>query len=411
MNDNNVFDQLKSEISKYDRMMLADYFRECSQKGMQVIAGSDICLYEVAAAMGLPYCVMTTVGGAGTQIPGAAERIDLAKDMEFGSKLCTCVRLAMYYLETGQLPVPAALITFNTPCDAVTTLGEMARNYKPWANVPKFVMDASYSKDDEGMEYFARQMKQAVSFLEEATGKKLDKDRLDQVCEEANKQCRLLLDFQELKKAVPCPVTWTWARDGFRLARWMFCGDPWVTDWLERLIAATEQRVKEKKGVDGINEKIRYMVWDPAMVSPTRGDYISNRLAKELGAMNMMDYYSFACWTPIDLSSEDAMYMSFAKRHLNETGMSRQAMDTSFAFAEDVARIARDFKCDAIVMTGHIGHKEQDALHEIVRDHCRKQGMPLLIIGCDIWDERVMSLDVVYDKIKTFFEVSGFLDR
>jgi hypothetical protein len=37
----------------------------------------------------------------------------------------------------------------------------------------------------------------------------------------------------------------------------------------------------------------------------------------------------------------------------------------------------------------------------------RQIGVPFLIVGCDLFDERYMPADAVYQKIATFFETSG----
>jgi hypothetical protein len=143
---------------------------------------------------------------------------------------------------------------------------------------------------------------------------------------------------------------------------------------------------------------------------PTMGDKFCSRLAKELGVVELSDYYNWGGpWIPIDTSSEETMFTSFAKRYMHDTPMNKHAMGSPEFFADDIYRLYKDLKCNAVVMGLHIGHKEQNAMHKIVSDVCRDRGIPLLQVGCDLWDERYMTADQVFDKIKTFLEVSALI--
>ncbi len=322
--------------------------------------------------------------------------------------MCNAIKTAVYYLEAGMITKPDMIITTNSCCDAMDTLGNLMMNYKPWADVPKLNLDAPHSFDDETYAYFGKQLRQAVTFIENVIGRKMDWERLRQVCVETNKQDALLMEFKELKKAVPCPADPDFAREGTELAKWtMMRGTPEVTKWLEGLVSATEERVRNGLGIEGINEKIRFL-WQDLAGSWATGTVLK-RLQMELGAIAIMDYVSFSNWTPVDLSSEEAMFSSFAKRFLLEDAMNRQALHTTDLFCDDILQIVKDFKCDAVIMPAHIGHRDTNSRLKIVRDMCREKGIPCLVLGMDIWDKRYMSPETAFDRIKTFFETTGLV--
>jgi hypothetical protein len=122
-----------------------------------------------------------------------------------------------------------------------------------------------------------------------------------------------------------------------------------------------------------------------------------------------MDYVSYSTWTTVDLSSEESMFSSFGKRFLLEDAMNRQALHTTDLFIQDILRIVNDFKCDAVILPAHIAHRDTNSRVKIVKEVCREKGIPCLALGIDIWDKRYMKPDVVFDKMKTFFEISGLL--
>ena len=401
----NIFSQLAIEANKGMFELTID--PQNASPGPFVLGNADFFI-EIPAAFGCSYSDLTLTGAMGTALPNAAELIDKGTETGVESRLCSAIKTASYYLEAGLIRMPDAIITSNSCCDAMCTLGNLINGYKPWVHIPRFQLDAPHSYDDESYEYFGRQLRQALTFLEDILGRKMDWDRLREVCVESNKQGQLLLEFQELKKAIPCPAEPDLARQGTEYAKWtMDRVSPKVSDWLEKLVRATEQRVKEGKGIDGVNEKIRFL-WQDLAGSWASGTVLAH-LQKELGAVCIMDYVSFGTWTPVDLSSEEAMFTSFGKRFLLEDPMNRQALHTTDLFCNDILQIVKDFKCDAVIMPAHIGHRDTNSRLKIVRDMCREKDIPCLVLGIDIWDKRYMPPDVVFDRISTFFQTTGLV--
>ena len=401
----NVFSQLKQEANQGLFQLTLD--PQNASKGPLVMGNGDFFI-EIPAAFGCSFSDLTLTGANGTALPNAAELIDKGIELGIGSRLCNAIKVACYYLEAGLLRTPDMIMTSNSCCDSMDTLGNLMNAYKPWAHVPKFKMDAPHSFDEESYAYFGKQLRQAVTFMEEVTGRTMDWDHLREVCVESNKQRQLLLEFQELKKAVPCPAEPDLARQGAEYATWtMDRVSPKVTHWLEQLVGATEQRVKAGQGIDGVNEKVRFL-WQDLAGSWASGTVLA-RLQKELGAVCVMDYVSYATWTPIDLTSEAAMFTSFGKRFLLEDPMNRQALHTTDLFCEDILQIVKDFKCQAVIMPAHISHRDTNSRLKLVRDMCREKSIPCLVLGMDIWDKRYMTPEVVFDRISTFFQTAGLL--
>ncbi|MEI8354846.1 MAG: 2-hydroxyacyl-CoA dehydratase family protein [Deltaproteobacteria bacterium] len=408
MTDQEIINALTAEGNEYFKALTIAGVNDNARMGRPFIIVSDDALPEIPVAMDISCSIMTVAGAMGTVGAGAAERIDKATEMGVENRLCASVKMGAYFLKAGILPVPDMVITTNSPCDAVDMLGQMMDNYPPWAKVPKFRLDAPHGQTDEDFAYFGAQLREMVQAIEKATGKKLTRERFVEVAEESNRQASLIMDFQELTRAVPCPVDPDMARVGWELARWVAATDPSVfpkaTGWLERLVDVTERKVKAKTGMDGVQEKIRFLWYD---VSPAWGSKLFPRLRSELGAVCMKTYYSFHNYIPIDTTSMDSMLTSVAKKYLMGTPMTRQAMHTADVFCDDIVRICKDDKCDAMIMPCHIGHRDTNAYQKLARDTCRANGIPFFFLGCDVWDERYMSADVVFDRLKTFFQSTG----
>lgn len=401
-----VFDQLLAEVQAVQVELLIDA-QNASKKRPYIMCNSNL-MCEIPVAFDCTFSHLTMTGATGTALPNAGELIDKGIELGVSSSMCNAIKVACYYLEAGLLTVPDMIITTNSCCDSMDTLGKLMNGYKPWAHIPRFQMDAPHHRDEEAFVYFGKQLRQAVTLMEDVSGRKMDWNRMNEVCVESNKQRQLQLEFQEMKRAVPCPAEPDLARLGSEYTNWIVERvSPKATDWLERLVSATEPRVKAKQGIDGVTEKVRYLWQDLAGSWPEGA--VRQRLQKELGAVGVMDYVQFATWTPIDLSSEENMFTSLAKRFLLEDPMNRQALHDVQFYCDDILRIVKDFKCDAVIMAAHVGHHDVNSKLKIVKDMCRDNGIPCLVVGMDIWDKRVVPPDVVYDKIKTFFEITGLI--
>jgi benzoyl-CoA reductase subunit B len=101
------------------------------------------------------------------------------------------------------------------------------------------------------------------------------------------------------------------------------------------------------------------------------------------------------------------MWQGLARRGLFETAMMRQATGTAEARLADLVRIVRDYRIDAVVWPGHMGHKESLALYGIVRETCRELGVPILELRMDMFDKRYTTADEIKDKFTRLVQAMG----
>jgi len=88
-------------------------------------------------------------------------------------------------------------------CDANAKIHEYMA--KTWG-IPLLNIDAPYHHDERGLAYYQREFRRMVSRLEEIIGQKMDYDKLREVVENANQATELMLEIQEMKKAIPFPL-------------------------------------------------------------------------------------------------------------------------------------------------------------------------------------------------------------
>ena len=188
---------------KYNRKLT-----DAIKNGEPILGSLSLYMPEVWSAMDIASWYGASILGTALRTEEASKYLDASAQMGLGSFMCSLVRVGVYLLEAGLIPKPTMLAVATTGCDAWVMLAQMMMHHKPWAKVPKFNMDAPYGKSDEDMDYFAKQLRELIPFIEKYCGRKLDWDHLREVCEDANKAYQLMWEFQELKRSVPSPVDW-----------------------------------------------------------------------------------------------------------------------------------------------------------------------------------------------------------
>jgi len=362
---------------------------------------------ELYNAMGLPWFMIMETPFLAATAPYIMEDLQGTEEMGLGADLCTAIRLPIYYMETGQMPVPTALIGLLSPCDGTTMLQQVIRHNKHWKNVPLFAPDPPYSSDERAINYFADELRRMVKFLEETTQRRLDIDRLREVCEESNRTYALWQEYNELRRAVPCPHGWEiGGGQAFAVSQCFVAGDPRCTDWFRQLVECGEAKVREGKGANPFTpEKIRLLWFD---IMPYGWIYeFMPWLEQEWGAVLVTDMFSNFPYTMIDTKNEETMFHDLAKRNLMDVPMIRQARGTAENFSSDIVRLVKDYKIDCVVWPGHMGHKDGAATIGIMRETCRDIGVPFLHIGLDLFDKRYTTVDEVKDRVSEFFTGMG----
>ncbi len=378
---------------------------EAHETGEPFIANNYCTAPEIAEAMDIPWFMLYDAPFMGAAAETLHDEIDATEAMGIGNDLCTAIRSSIYYVEEDLVPVPSAVIGFIFPCDGMPMLYQVIKHSKTWGHVPMFSPDPSYFGDERGVNYFANELRKMTTFLEEIAGRKLDMDKLKEVIEEGNKQYALWQDYNELRRAVPCP-------DGFdeggakcfSVAQVLQVGQQGGTDWFAQLVKRAETKVANKTGPVE-KEKIRLFWFD---IMPVGWPYdFMPWLEQEWGAVVVMDMFGNHPYATIDTSDEEEIWRGLARRGLFHTPMVRQAIGPAEGFVNDLVRIVKDYQIDVVVWPGHMGHKESLATYGVMREACRELHVPFLDLRVDIFDRRYTTPEEVKDKFEQFFRGLG----
>lgn len=353
---------------------------------------------EIYAAMGIHYFCPVDNMLAHQPFTNDLEGMDASG---VPADMCGLIKLAAYGVETGIVPVPTAMIAMLEPCDAQSALHEAWLNTEGWQDVPTFALDPSYGNGKYDYEYFAGELRRMIAFLENHTGRKLDYNKLREVVESTNQQYAAWAEYNEYRRAVPCPHdSFVGSKLGWVITQHITAGHPGAIEIFKMLAYDAEQKVKAGTGALP-KERIR-VLW--ADLVPTWADPLAVWLAEQWGASVVMDFQGFTPYEHIDTATEESMLLGLAKRSMAEVPMIRQARGSVDVMIEDIKRIAKDYKCDCVFFPGHVGHKDQSASIGFLKEACRDLKLPLLTLSVDNFDPRFTPMDVLKHQISEFFE-------
>ncbi len=109
----------------------------------------------------------------------AAERpfIEIAEERGVPESYCSYHKLLLGLAESGVMPAPLCVLNTSLACDAnQLTFRRLAQHYQ----VPRFTVDVPLADSPADLAYVAGQLREMGAFLEQCSGKKLDKGKLRQ---------------------------------------------------------------------------------------------------------------------------------------------------------------------------------------------------------------------------------------
>lgn len=371
--------------------------------GEPFISSYFCCAPEIYTAMDLPWSTFLTPAFTGMLNPDYHDEIDASGQL-FAPDLCTIIRQAAYYVVADLVPPPTAVIAMMHPCDGINVVHQVMANDEKWSKIPVFGADPPYWEDERAVEYYTDQLWEMVAFLEKHTGLKLEEEKLREACDESNKAYALWLEYQELRRAVPCPHGGGMGLQVFGTLSTNLCGKPEGTAWIKAVLEDAESLIRQGRGAVP-EEKIRILWFDVLSLEITME--LFPWLEQEWGAVVVMDMFGYAPYSLIDTTSSDTMMRSLAARMLSDVPMIRQARGPADYFLKDIANIVKDYKIDAVIFPGYMGHKDGSANVGIMREKCRELGVPFLYIGMDLFDNRYTTTDEIKDRVSKFFTSMG----
>ncbi|MBF0452223.1 MAG: 2-hydroxyacyl-CoA dehydratase, partial [Candidatus Magnetomorum sp.] len=376
-----------------------DLLDNLNQNTDRLVLHEDMVPPEILSAMGLTTWMSELLGILLPIVDSHAVEsyIDVAENAGIPSDICSLPKSTIGIMLNLEVPPVKAIVSSNSPCDGGMAAYQLIKRK---LDIPMFQLDAPYNfYNEHATAYFANELRRMISWLEDNTPGRMDWDHLREICEERNRMAEYELELWEMIRRRPAPLA---AEAIFLSHLWCFNvtpGDPKGTALFKYLLELANDNIK--KNIAAVpNETYRAVLWNPPLLHFID---LFSWVEQQYGLALIIDSMSYNRQPFIDTRSEESMLNGLA--HIIMTGpMARHTRGPAENYFNDMFYIHSYFDLDMILIAGHIGCKNTAALNGILREKCRKKGIPLLIIDYDLSDPRVVTHDGIIHQVDRFME-------
>lgn len=375
--------------------MLAD---SLNSKG-KLVLHEDMVPPEILRAMGLSL-FMPELNGIMLPLinPNAVEdNIDTAEQFGVPADICSLPKSTIGLALKNHLPPAIACVTSNLPCDGGMTAYTLMEKK---LGIPFFRLDVPFDVNNErAIKYFANELRRMVDWLEINTPGKMDWNKLKTICDERNIMLDQEMELWDMIRARPAPM----ASEPVWLSHlWcfnIFPGKKKATKVITEIGDLARKNLEE--GIPAIKkERFRALLWNPPLLHFSD---LFNWAERTYGVALIMDSMSYNRLPYIDTSSEQKMLEGLGQTIMGGP-MARHTRGPAKNYMDDIFHIKKQFDIDMLWVAGHIGCKNTAALNGMLRERCREEGLPLLIIDYDLSDPRIVPREGIIEQIDHFME-------
>jgi len=398
--------QKNIELTPFNEMLLNIFssIPDARKQGKLIIMHPFNFEPELFFAMGLTPLMQEIISVGLAPIHMNQPYIDFANKIGYGDNLtiCNAQRPLISLLMQGGAPMPDLLFYLSTPCNSLSMSYQVFQNV---SKIPSFNLDIPYSAynhesdyyDEKTVNYVIDQSKNCIDWMENKTSFKFDVENFQQTMDWCNQARGYVLEFNELLKAVPCPVT---SETGFGNFLTMVTrgGTLDAVKVTKSMRDAAAQNVRN--GIGGVpDEKIRiawpytHVFFDQALLT---------WMEKTFNAVVIMDLLGHYKVLPHDISTIENCYLSLAEGILDASMVGKCRGPIEY-YIDYMINYINDYKIDCVIMPMHFACKHVGIMARVTSEAIREEtGIPTLIFGCDSYDSREVTSDAIKEQISEF---------
>ncbi len=387
----------RSQIMYYD--LYAKYcqrIKEGVEKGKFIVGIESFVPTEVIYAMDLiPMNLITSSWSMGLTLKKSGEFLKEGEVYGLPWDCCSGHRILIGCILKGDLPPSNVVVTISMGCNNLVKSGFHVMELQ---NCPGFALDLPSNDGEEEVKYFAEELGDLVSFLEEQSGQKMDWERLKDTMELGRQQVQLLREIGELRKAVPAPMRTRTYMQLYWTNLWR-AGEPEVVTYLKAVRDDIKENVEKKRG-PAPKERSRLLSF---LLPPQHQIKILDWMDKELGAVSVMEPQA-SHWGEVEIDPAKPLE-SLARKTL-QTTMVRQLHGPMERLIRDAVDDAIAYKADGAIFWGLATCHTSPSFSKSIKDSLREEvGIPTLVVDTDSTDPYYRSEEEVRRQIEGFMEM------
>ncbi|MCC6159275.1 MAG: 2-hydroxyacyl-CoA dehydratase [Deltaproteobacteria bacterium] len=305
--------------------------------------------------------------------------------------ICSYQRASLGAFLQEFLPKPTLIVNSTMPCDSVGKLCEvLGKHYQ----VPTFLLDIPYDRDEHSVRYLTAQIKKMVQFLADVTGRNLDPERLRHALSLSNESRADHVAANVLRQEREPLIAGNECLGLFATAIIT------LGSGIGRLVYRRFREQLEKTAVSRSAEERERLSRDKRIVwyhfKPFFDDRLIRRMEEELGARIVFEVVNDVYWEPYDL---DRPYESLARKLLS------MMLNGPLSFRlENFVSAMERFRADGVVNFLHFGCRHYNNGSVQFQLECRRRGIPYLGFDADCIDPSNYAEAQLTTRVEAFVE-------
>ncbi len=255
-------------------------------------------------------------------------------DIYLSSVICSYTRSLLEFALDGRYDFLRGFV-FVASCDHLRRLHDNL----DYLSKPEFshILDVPHRRGEAALEWTVEELRRLAAALEGAFGVDMGTDSIRKAIASRNEMNRLLREIGEMRKADAPPFT------GTEYHRLIMAAQAAPFELMRPLVEEFRHRAKESPGRDG--HRARVLVTGTGLDDPGYTEIIESQ-----GALVVADRYCTGSFPGFDtVDEDDEPFTAMARRVLDGSRCPRM-MEEFAARAEYVARLAREYRADGVVI-------------------------------------------------------------
>ncbi|HHV71423.1 MAG TPA: 2-hydroxyacyl-CoA dehydratase [Clostridia bacterium] len=308
--------------------------------------------------------------------------IDYAEKIGIAESLCSYHKAFLGAGEAGILPKPQFAVTTSLICDGnINTMKYLAKKYE----IPYYALDIPYEYNKGSEEYVIGQLKELVAMIENATGKKLEEEKLKEVLKREQKSRIYQKKYLAQLKNKSFPTTLT--SEMFMLfTAHVFMGRKETCKFYEMLVDEIKNYPE--------SEKIK-IFWVHLMpfYQHSLKEYFNNNPHYQLVGCDL--YFDYA--DEIDYNNP---YQTLARRMLlnRYNGCYQRRV-------KHISNLIENQNPDGVINFCHWGCKQSSGGVMLLKEEMKQKNIPFLILEGDGVDKRNGQDGQIRTRLEAFMEI------
>ena len=330
---------------------------------------------------------------------------EVSEGMGYSRDLCGYLRNIVGYVYSdmngqnvplGGLPEPDMILSFGGGCIPAMKIFQILEERFPRARIFRADLPQVAVEDirDHHVKYAVSEMHRLIDFLEKATGRTMDYERLQEVVRLSDRACELWDEIMSFRRFKPTPISA--AEIGIMFVMVTRQGTQIAVDFLTRVRDEVRQRAQQGIGVIE-DEKVR-LFWDNIPLWYNMGLF---NYFEKMGGVVVAETYS-AAWS-LRLDTERPLEALALKSMKSYPMVSCVSINKR---KDMVLKACREYKIDGAVL-----HRNKSCLPitlgqmDIKRALEEQLNVPSVIIDADHMDDRNFSLSQFETRVDAFMEM------